>query len=92
MNLKIACLRLGGSLIPIVVCGEAVPALCPAGILPAAKNKGKMPSPHGDGFSPAKYILSLCDNDIVNFALYEESPGFAFLFSVSEQIDELPGL
>jgi len=42
----------GGSLVPIVVCGEAVPALPPAGILPAAKNKGKMPSPHGNGFSP----------------------------------------
>jgi len=27
---------LGGSLIPIIVCGEAVPALRPAGILPAA--------------------------------------------------------
>ncbi len=26
--------------------GEAVPALCPAGILPAVENKGKMPSPH----------------------------------------------
>jgi len=48
---------LGGSLIPIVFCGEAVPALRPAGILPAAENKGKMPSPHGDGFSPAKRIL-----------------------------------
>jgi hypothetical protein len=42
---------LGGNLIPIVVCGEAVPALCPAGILPAAENKGRMPSPHGDGSS-----------------------------------------
>ncbi len=27
------------------VCGEAVPALRPAGILPAVGNKGKMPSP-----------------------------------------------
>jgi len=27
--------------------GEAVPALRPAGILPAAGNKGKMPSPRG---------------------------------------------
>jgi hypothetical protein len=27
-------------------CGEAVPASDPAGILPAAVNKGKMPSPH----------------------------------------------
>ena len=27
-------------------CGEAVPALRPAGILPAVGNKGKMPSPH----------------------------------------------
>jgi uncharacterized Ntn-hydrolase superfamily protein len=26
--------------------GEAVPALRPAGILPAVGNKGKMPSPH----------------------------------------------
>jgi ribose transport system ATP-binding protein len=26
--------------------GEAVPALRPAGILPAERNKGKMPSPH----------------------------------------------
>jgi len=49
----------GGSLIPIVLRGEAVPALRPAGIpstssgqaLPAAENKGKMPSLHGDGFS-----------------------------------------
>ena len=47
---QIPSILLGGSLIPIVVCGEAVPALRPAGILPAAKNKGKMPSPHGDGF------------------------------------------
>jgi len=47
---------LGGSLIQIVVCGEAVPALRPAGILPAAENKGKMPSPHGDGFSLAKHV------------------------------------
>ncbi len=30
---------------PIVYCGEAVPALRPAGILPAVENKGKMPSP-----------------------------------------------
>jgi len=67
---------LGGSLIPIVVCGEAVcgeailalfsirgrdalATLRPAGILPAAKNKGKMPSPHGDGFSLAKHVLRL---------------------------------
>jgi len=48
---------LSGSLITIVVCGEAVPALRPAGILPAAENKGKMPSPHGDGFPPAKHVL-----------------------------------
>ena len=64
---------LGGSLIPIVVCGEAVcgeailalfsirgrdalATLRPAGILPAAENKGKMPSPHGDGFSLAKHV------------------------------------
>jgi hypothetical protein len=59
---------LGGSLIPIVVCGEAILALFsirgrdalatlrPAGILPAAENKGKMPSPHGDGFSLAKHV------------------------------------
>ena len=57
-----------GSLILIVVCGEAVcgegilalfsiqgrdalATLCPAGILPAAENKGRMPSPHGDGSS-----------------------------------------
>jgi transcription-repair coupling factor (superfamily II helicase) len=41
---------------PDSVCGEAVPALRPAGIpsttlragLPAPENKGKMPSPHGD--------------------------------------------
>ncbi|OHB82989.1 MAG: transcription-repair coupling factor [Planctomycetes bacterium RBG_19FT_COMBO_48_8] len=31
------------------VCGEAVPALRSAGILPAPENKGKMPSPHGYG-------------------------------------------
>jgi len=48
----------GGSLIPIVVCGEAVPALRPAGFLPAAKNKGKMPSPHGDGFYLTKHKLA----------------------------------
>jgi dienelactone hydrolase len=30
----------------IADCGEAVPALRPAGILPAVENKGKMPSPH----------------------------------------------
>jgi hypothetical protein len=30
----------------IANCGEAVPALRPAGILPAGGNKGKMPSPH----------------------------------------------
>ena len=64
---------LGGSLIPIVVCGEAVcgeailalfsirgrdalATLRPVGILPAAENKGKMPSPHGDGFSLAKNV------------------------------------
>jgi len=29
----------------IVGCGEAVPALRPAGILPAVGNKGRMPSP-----------------------------------------------
>jgi hypothetical protein len=46
----------GGNLILIVACGEAVPALRPAGILPAIENKGKMPSPHGDGFSLAKHI------------------------------------
>ena len=52
-----------GSLILIVVCGEAILALfsiqgrdalatlCPVGILPAAENKGRMPSPHGDGSS-----------------------------------------
>jgi hypothetical protein len=44
-----------GSLIPIVACGEAVPALCLAGIplradLPE-RNKGKMPSPLRDGSS-----------------------------------------
>jgi hypothetical protein len=49
------------------VCGEAIlalfsirgrdalAALQPAGILPAAKNKGKMPSPHGDDSSLAKH-------------------------------------
>ncbi|MEK7993520.1 MAG: hypothetical protein AAB403_06915 [Planctomycetota bacterium] len=31
----------------IADCGEAVPALGPAGILPAVGNKGKMPSPRG---------------------------------------------
>jgi hypothetical protein len=48
------------------VCGEAILALFsirgrdalatlrPVGILPAAKNKGKMSSPHGDGYSMAK--------------------------------------
>jgi len=38
------------SSILIVVCGEAVPALRPVGILPAAGNKGKMPSPRVNGF------------------------------------------
>ncbi len=38
---------------PDAVCGEAVPALRPAGILPAPENKGKMPSPHGDGHPQA---------------------------------------
>jgi hypothetical protein len=38
------------SLVPIVVRGEAVSALRPAGILPAAGNKGKMPSPREMAF------------------------------------------
>jgi len=59
---------LGGSLILIVVCGEAVPALRPAGILPAVENKGKMPSPHGDGFFP-KHIASFHDDKLLIFAL-----------------------
>jgi hypothetical protein len=33
---------------------DAIATLRPAGILPTAKNKGKMPSPHGDGYSMAK--------------------------------------
>jgi hypothetical protein len=48
-----------GSLIPIVVRGEAVPALRPAGILPAAENKGRMPSPHRDGFSGSHFAIFL---------------------------------
>jgi len=59
---RFTSIQLCGGLIPIVFCGEAVPALFsirgrdalatlrPAGILPASENKGKMPSPHGDGF------------------------------------------
>jgi len=48
---------------------DALATLRPAGIssttlstgLPAAENKGKMPSPHGDGFSLAKHVLSRVD-------------------------------
>lgn len=43
--------QLYGNFIQIIFRGEAVSALCPVGILPAAWNKGRMPSPHGDGFS-----------------------------------------
>ncbi|OHB74610.1 MAG: hypothetical protein A2Z25_15710 [Planctomycetes bacterium RBG_16_55_9] len=50
---------MGGSLIPIVVRGEAVPALRPAGILPAVRNKGKMPSPHGEGPSSKKKAIGI---------------------------------
>ena len=64
----------GGSLIQIVVCGEAILALFsirgrdalatlhPAGILPAAENKGKMPSPHGNGFPMAKHVFHRDDS------------------------------
>jgi len=42
--------------LPIADCGEAVPALRPAGILPAAVNKGKMPSPrHKSQISNRKF-------------------------------------
>jgi len=58
---------MGGSLIPITVCGEAVSALRPDGIpstmlrtgLPSERNKGNPPladSPHGDSFSLVKHI------------------------------------
>jgi hypothetical protein len=65
----------GGSLIPIVLRGEAVPALRPAGIpstssgqaLPAAENKGKMPSPHGDGFSPIPLNALFLTRQLRNF-------------------------
>jgi hypothetical protein len=47
-------------LVLIIVCGEAVSALRLAGILPAAGNKGKMPSPHEDGASRTSLAERLC--------------------------------
>ncbi len=49
--------------------GEAVPALRPAGILPAEKNKGKMPSPQEQGQDALATVLLLATGSEVSVAL-----------------------
>ncbi len=87
--------------LPIADCGEAVPALRPAGILPAAENKGKMPSPREQGqdaLAASKSVFS----DLIEFdrrmtgtnrqkmlaRLFEEFPE---LVRVARQGDQVQG-
>ena len=74
-------------------CGEAVPALRPAGVPPAAKNKGKMPSPQKSTANAFSGIIDFdrrmtgTDRAKMLGRLFEESPENLRIAGQSNQLE-----